>query len=212
MKSPRGPLVVCALLMACTGISRADLLSYSFVGQTTPMGGDPVPIHGSFSYDTHAGLVSATSGAQPSQVFTSAGNMTIQWGNFTFSTDPSTPLQLTLTPASLDLHWEPGSPVVGLPAGPRPAGLLDMDIQVLNRSSVPWTDLSSLPPPLGSSAPVGSFAFDVQLGDPDFRVQGVLTELAGAGIASVPEPAALSLAAVGLCGLLLSVWRHTGSR
>jgi hypothetical protein len=201
--------VLLVLLLSSVGQTRAEMISYSFQGSEKLPAGNAVPLSGSVTYDANGQLLSATSGAGATSVFSTSGTITITIPQLsqTFSTEffPATPLLVSLTRGSIAFHYESPGPR----NRPGPGHWLNLDLQLGDGSSTLFSDPSVLPRRLGPSISGGSYRIVAQLGDPGLFSQGVLSGITPASVAALPEPSALGLAVVGLGGLALAArWRR----
>jgi hypothetical protein len=204
MRSRTGIALSLVLLGAAAGPTRAEMISFSFQGTSSSPGRDPLPLSGTITYDTQASPISAFTSVSG---FSTPGSITITAGSSTVSTESFGPGKLSVSLWSYQMaliyqSWV-GDSVPPLPQ-PRLLILLRIDSPLRTDSPYPSPvplvpDLSSLPTRLPPGA-TGTVLFDSQLGDQRLLLGGELNNFAPLGVASVPEPGSLALAASG--GLL----------
>ncbi len=185
-----------ALLGASAGVTRAEMISYSFQGTIFSPSGGQTPLRGSIAYNTQGTLVSAN-GFQ--SVFSTTGSITLSGGSTTITTlSFGPPLLVMLAPDHMDLRYQSWGYSSAPPASP-PWLFVQLGIDGTGPAPI-FPDLSSLPSrlPPGVSGPL---IIDGHFAERDVLEQGTLNNFASVSVASLPEPGSLALASGGLFSL-----------
>jgi hypothetical protein len=116
-----------------------------------------------------------------------------------------------LAPDQMDVRYQSWASGSAFPP-PQPWLFIQLGIDSASPTPVLFPDTSSLPSrlPPGVTGPV---IIDGQFGDPDLLLEGQLNNFAPVGVASMPEPGSLALAASGgLFGLACVAHRRRLAR